>query len=233
MTCLIIDDEILAQDVIEHYVSRTDSLQLMGKCNNALEAFSFLSKQEVDLIFLDIQMPEINGLEFIKILKHPPKIILTTAYTEYALDGYELNVVDYLLKPISLDRFLKAIDKVKISLQSGMPEKEPAAKASDDIFVKSNGKLIRISTAEIRYVEGLKNYLLIHIGQKKIITHCTMTNMEEELAPFNNFIRIHKSYLINKNYISEIAGNIVKIEQAELPVGAVYRANMLKFIKVI
>jgi DNA-binding LytR/AlgR family response regulator len=233
MTCLIIDDEILAQDVIEHYISRVASLELHGKCNNALEAFAVLSRQEVDLIFLDIQMPEISGLDFIKLLKKPPKIILTTAYTEYALDGYELNVVDYLLKPVSFERFLKAVDKVQALLQSAAPDKTAAAPAEQYIFVKSDGKLIRINTTEIRYVEGLKNYLLIHTQHKKIIVHGTMGNMEEELKVLGNFVRIHKSYIVNKNCIAEISGNVVKVDQAELPIGGVYKNDLLRLLKVI
>lgn len=232
MTCLIIDDEILAQDVIEHYVSRIGTLELLGKCSNALEAFSLLSKQEVDLVFLDIQMPEISGLEFVKLLKQPPKIILTTAYTEYALDGYELNVVDYLLKPVSFERFLKAVDKVQALLQPAVNDKA-AATPAQDIFVKSDGKLVRINTSDIRYVEGLKNYLMIHIANRRIIVHGTMGNMEEELKAFRHFIRIHKSYLVNKNYIAEITGNMVKVEQAELPIGGVYKNDLLKLLKVI
>lgn len=231
MTCLIIDDEILAQDVIEHYISRTDTLQLAGKCSNALQAFSLLSKQTVDLIFLDIQMPEISGLEFIKVLKNPPRIILTTAYTEYALDSYELNVVDYLLKPISFERFLKAVDKVQALLQPQVAE--AAGPAEQTFFVKSEGKLIRLDTAEILYVEGLRNYLLIHTATKKIIVHSTMSNMEEELASFRSFVRIHKSYLVNKNFIREISGNMVRIHQAELPIGGVYKTELLQLLKVI
>jgi DNA-binding LytR/AlgR family response regulator len=235
MTCLIIDDEILAQDVIEHYISRVASLELYGKCSNALEAFAILSKQEIDLIFLDIQMPELSGLDFIKLLKKPPKIILTTAYTEYALDGYELNVIDYLLKPVSFERFLKAVDKVQALQQpaAAAAEKVQPAPAVQDIFVKSDGKLVRVNTAEIRYVEGLKNYLLIHTLSRRIIVHGTMGHMEEELKALGNFIRIHKSYIVNKNSITEIAGNMVKIEQTELPIGGVYKNDLLRLLKVI
>lgn len=231
MTCLIVDDEILAQDVIEHYISRVGSLELVGKCSNALEAFALLSKQEVDLVFLDIQMPEISGLEFIRLLKHPPRIILTTAYTEYALDSYELNVVDYLLKPVSFERFLKAIDKVSALMPASVTETTNVPE--QDIFVKSDGKLVRIHTADIRYIEGLKNYLLIHIAGKKIIVHGTMGNMEEELKAFRHFVRIHKSYIVNKNYIVEIAGNMVRTESTELPIGGVYKNELLKILKVI
>ncbi|WP_118973070.1 LytR/AlgR family response regulator transcription factor [Taibaiella koreensis] len=231
MTCLIIDDEILAQDVIEHYLSRTEGLQLVAKCSNALEAFALLSKEEIDLIFLDIQMPEINGLEFVKILKHPPKIILTTAYTEYALDGYELNVVDYLLKPVSFERFLKAVDKARMT-RSAPAEKIPAP-SSQDIFVKCDGKLVRVRAQDIRYVEGLKNYLILHTTARKMVVHGTMSNMEEELGVFGHFVRIHKSYLVNKQYITEISGNMIRIEQAELPIGGVYKPELLKLLKVI
>lgn len=229
MTCLIIDDELLAQDVIEHYITRTEGLQLVAKCDNALQAFALLSKQDIDLIFLDIQMPEINGLEFIKVLKNPPKIILTTAYTEYALDGYELNVVDYLLKPVSFERFLKAVDKARASV----PALQERAEAPGDIYVKCDGKLIRVRPQDIRYVEGLKNYLMLHTTQRKLVVHGTMSNMEEELSAFGHFIRIHKSYLVNKLFITEISGNMIKLEQAELPIGGVYKPELLKLLKVI
>ncbi|WP_118951759.1 LytR/AlgR family response regulator transcription factor [Taibaiella helva] len=230
MTCLIIDDEILAQDVIEHYISRTEGLQLVAKCNNALQAFALLSKQEVDLVFLDIQMPEINGLEFIKILKQPPKIILTTAYTEYALDGYELNVVDYLLKPVSFERFLKAVDKAR-AVTPALPEK--IVPVQQDIFVKCDGKLVRVQARDIRYVEGLKNYMILHTTARKMIVHGTMSNMEEELGVFGHFVRIHKSYLVNKQFITEISGNMIRLDQAELPIGGVYKPELLKWLKVI
>jgi DNA-binding LytR/AlgR family response regulator len=234
MTCLIIDDEILAQDVIEHYIGKTDTLQLVGKCNNALQAFPILSREPVDLLFLDIQMPEINGLEFIRVLKKPPKIILTTAYPDYALEGYELNVVDYLLKPISFERFLKAVEKVHALLQPAVQDTGAVTKPdATDIFVKSDGKLIRINTAEILYIEGLKNYLLIHTPGRKIIVHSTMGNMETELGSFRHFIRVHKSYLVNRNFITEIMGNILKINQTEIPIGGVYKSELLRLLKVI
>ncbi len=224
MTCLIIDDEILAQEVIEHYIFQIPFLELLAKCDRATEAFTFLSNTSVDLIFLDIKMPGIGGLEFLRLLKSPPKVILTTAYSEYALQGYELNVVDYLVKPIAFERFLQAVNKA-------MPrpvQPQPAAPIAEDLFVKSDGKLIRLLAKDILYVESLKSYLLIHTITQKIIIYSTMLNMVEQLAARAEFIRIHKSYLINKNHIKLIQNNIITIHNTELPIGAVYRTETMK-----
>lgn len=233
MNCLIIDDEPLAQDVIEHYILKTDFLTLQGKCSNVLQAFSVLSKTSPDLLFLDIHMPEIDGLSFIRTLKHPPKIILTTAYPQYALEGYELNVVDYLLKPISFERFLKAVTKVRDQQPATLPEQSAPIPGSGELFVKSDGKYVRVNCQDILYVEGLRNYLMIHTAQKKIIAHSTMKNIEEELAGYASFIRIHKSYLVNKSCITEIEGNMVKLGQTELPVGSVYKNELLRLIRIL
>lgn len=233
MTCLIIDDEVLAQDIIEHYIAQTPYLTLMGKCDNALDAFSFLGNHHVDLIFLDIKLPKVNGLDFIRLLKYPPKVILTTAHTEYAVASYELNVVDYLVKPIGLERFLQAVDKAKALVKDTSRETGAAALPPNDIFIKSEGKLLRINMADIRYVESFRNYLLIHTNTKKITTYATMVHLEAQFAASPDFIRIHKSYLINKNHITEIMGNIVTIGKSELPVGAVYKTDMMKLLRVL
>ncbi|RYD98460.1 MAG: response regulator transcription factor [Sphingobacteriales bacterium] len=224
MTCLIIDDEILAQDVIEHYIARIPTLELLAKCDSAIDAFAFLSDTLVDLIFLDIKMPGIGGLDFLRLLKSPPKVILTTAYAEYAIEGYELNVVDYLLKPIAFERFLQAIHKA-IPLVTAP---QATASVTEDLYVKSDGKLIRLLAKDILYVESLKNYLLIHTAAQKIIVYSTMLSMIEQLVARTEFIRIHKSYLINKNHITAIQNNIVTLYTHELPIGAVYRADTMK-----
>lgn len=224
MTCLIIDDEILAQEVIEHYIFQVPFLELLAKCDSATEAFTFLSNTAVDLIFLDIKMPGIGGLEFLRLLKSPPKVILTTAYSEYALQGYELNVVDYLVKPIAFERFLQAVNKV-MPVPVAAP---PALPIAEDLFVKSDGKLIRLLAKDILYVESLKSYLLIHTIAQKIIIYSTMLSMVEQLAARPEFIRIHKSYLINKNHIKLIQNNIITIHNTELPIGAVYRTDTMK-----
>ncbi|OJV54051.1 MAG: hypothetical protein BGO31_11840 [Bacteroidetes bacterium 43-16] len=224
MTCLIIDDEILAQEVIEHYIFQVPGLELLAKCDSATEAFAFLSNNVVDLIFLDIKMPGIGGLEFLRLLKSPPKVILTTAYSEYALQGYELNVVDYLVKPIAFERFLQAVNK---AMPVPVPQQGPG-QIAEDLFVKSDGKLIRLLAKDILYVESLKSYLLIHTIAQKIIIYSTMLNMVDQLAARTEFIRIHKSYLINKNHIKIIQNNIIIIHNAELPIGAVYRTDTMK-----
>lgn len=225
MTCLIIDDELLAQDVIEHYIARTPTLELLAKCDSALEAFAFLGDNVVDLIFLDIKMPGIGGLDFLRLLKSPPKVILTTAYAEYAIEGYELNVVDYLLKPIAFERFLQAIHKAMPLVTA---PQATASSVTEDLYVKSDGKLIRLLAKDILFVESLKNYLLIHTAAQKIIVYSTMLSMIEQLAARTEFIRIHKSYLINKNHITAIQNNIITLYAHELPIGAVYRADTMK-----
>lgn len=234
MNCLIIDDEPLAQEVIEHYIQKAGFLHLQGKCSNALQAFAALSKAAPDLIFLDIHMPEIDGLSFIRTLKSPPKIILTTAYPQYALEGYELDVVDYLLKPVSFERFLKAVNKAReqLTVTPAEPATTPQA-ATGDLFIKSDGKYLRVNCPDILYVEGLRNYLLVHTKEKKIIAHSTMKNIEDELSSYPSFVRIHKSYLVNTSYITEIEGNMVKLGQTELPVGSVYKNELLKLIRIL
>lgn len=236
MRCLIVDDEPLAQDVIEHYISGTEGLELAGKCTNAVQAFAMLNKEQIDLMFLDIQMPELSGLDFIRTLRQLPMIILTTAYSEYAVQGFELDVVDYLLKPISLERFLKAVGKAR-ALKQAAPQtvvQESTPKApQDSIFIRSDGKYIQLNPQDILFIEGLKNYLVIHTAQKKIITHSTMKSMEEDLGDFPFFIRVHKSYLINRKFITEIEGNMVKLDKQEVPVGGIYKDELMKRLKLI
>ncbi|PZF72432.1 LytR/AlgR family response regulator transcription factor [Taibaiella soli] len=237
MRCLIVDDEPLAQDVIEHYISGTEGLELVGKCTNAVQAFAMLNKEQIDLMFLDIQMPELSGLDFIRTLRQLPMIILTTAYSEYAVQGFELDVVDYLLKPISLERFLKAVSKaraLKQPVQSQVVIQEFVSKPQhDSIFIRSDGKYIQLNPQDILFIEGLKNYLIIHTAQKKIITHSTMKSMEEDLSAFPFFIRVHKSYLINRKFITEIEGNMVKLDKQEVPVGGIYKDELMRSLKIM
>lgn len=233
MNCLIVDDEVLAQDVLEHYIQQTETLELKGKCSNALEAFAMLNREPVDLMFLDIKMPEISGIDFIKSLRNIPRIIITTAYHEYALEGYELDIVDYLLKPISFERFLKAIGKLPVPAAT---HAVPAAdKAGTGFFVKSDRKLIHIDPEEIRYIEGLKNYLLIHTkDSRKIIVHSTMVNMETQLQTYTYIFRVHKSFLVNRRYIKEIDGNIISLtDNTQIPLGALYKDSFLNAIRVL
>jgi DNA-binding LytR/AlgR family response regulator len=222
---LIVDDEPIAQDILETYISKIADLQLTGKCRNALEAFQIVSKQQVDLILLDINMPEISGIDFLKTLKNAPLVIFTTAYSEYALQSYELDAVDYLLKPIPFDRFLKAINKVIAILNNEHKNADPkAATATDNtMFVKADGKLIKIDLAQLWFVEGLKDYIKLWTSTGKIVLRSTMTNIEETLSAYPNFVRIHKSYIINLNHISEVDGNMIRIKDQVVTIGNTYK----------
>jgi DNA-binding LytR/AlgR family response regulator len=232
MNCLIVDDEILAQEVIEHYVLKTDGLVLAGKCSNAVEAFAALNRGSVDLMFLDIKMPEINGLDFIRTLKNPPKIILTTAFSEYALDGFELDVTDYLLKPVSFERFMKAVNKARQSTVDNS-NLAPAALTSD-FYVKSDRKLVKVDPSEILYIEAQKNYVMIHTLNQKIMTYNTLNNMDEELKAAPHLVRVHKSFMINKNYIVEFVNNIITLQNgSEIPLGLLYRDAFLEKVRII
>jgi DNA-binding LytR/AlgR family response regulator len=233
MKCLIVDDEALARDVIETYIEKVDFLRLAGKCSNALQAFSALNKQEIDLMFLDIKMPEMTGLEFIRTLKAPPKIIITTAYHEYALDGFELDVVDYLLKPISFERFLKAVHKVKMP-QEQLPAYNNVMPPPEAFYVRSDRKLVKINPAEVIFIESLKNYLCIYTATQKVIVLSTMQYLEEQLRAYPFILRVHKSFLVNKNYISEIDNGILRMSSGnEIPLGGLYKDSFLEAMKIL
>ena len=232
---LIIDDEPIAQDILESYVQKIPGLTVAGKCKNALEAFSMINKNRIDLLLIDINMPEISGIDFLKSLKNPPLVIFTTGYSEYAVESYELNAIDYLLKPVSFERFLKAINKATDILQASQPiipsSSAPASDANTSVlFVKSNGKLLKIDLKELWLVEGLKDYLKLHTDKGKIIVHSTMKNFEEQLAHMPNFIRVSKSNIININYISEIEGNVIRLKDQQATIGGTYKENVHKVL---
>ncbi|WP_158605942.1 LytTR family DNA-binding domain-containing protein [Taibaiella sp. KBW10] len=247
MNCLIIDDEPLAIDVIVAHCKRIPELNVVETCNNAMEAFQALHKHEIQLIFLDINMPVISGLSFLKSLKEPPAVILTTAYTEYAIEGYELDVVDYLLKPIPFERFAMAIQKVQQRLSrpqniSGInipavatPAIHPGTYNSntstkDFIFIKSNGKLVKLNFSDIRYIEGMKDYLKIFTSDKTHVIHQTMKAMEEQL-PEHLFMRVHKSYIVALDAIQQIDGNCIETASGGVPLSNTYRDVLLKTIE--
>jgi DNA-binding LytR/AlgR family response regulator len=235
MNCIIVDDELLAQEVIEYYVNKVDFLQLVGKYSNAIQVFAALNKEpKIDLIFLDIKMPEMTGLEFIKTIKNPPKIILTTAFHEYALEGFELDVVDYLLKPISLERFIKAIEKAKSLHDSIIPTANLQEKHNEPFYVKSDRKLVKVNPSEIIYIEGMKNYICINTTNQKIIVHNTMSSIEEELKSYPDILRIHKSFFVNKNYIKEIEGSLIKLSSGvEIPLGGIYKDDFMCAMRIV
>lgn len=218
--CLIIDDEPAARDILRTYISDTEELQLAGECKNALVARKLLKVAEIDLLFLDINMPRLSGIDFLKTLDHPPKVILTTAYSEFALDGYELDVVDYLLKPFSFDRFLKAVEKANRAV---------AGTNSDEhhITVKADGKLYRISFEEILFAESQGDYLTVHTKEQKITFYQTMKEFCERL-PKHEFTRIHRSFLVSLSCIEFVEGNQVKIGEHKLPIGKSYKENFMQ-----
>ena len=228
---IIVDDEQHAIDILTHYVQQTPFLHLAGSNTNPIEALQLVATQKIDLVFLDIQMPEISGIDFIKAINGKAKVILTTAYPEFALDGFELEVVDYLLKPIRLPRFLTAVQKAVKALN----ENNPATDNNDDyIFVKteSKGKLLKINLSEIDYVEGMKNYVAIHRGNQKTLVYTNMKDIEARL-PNKLFIRVHKSFIIAISRITGIEGNrlMLKDISAEILIGESYKNDLMEIIR--
>ena len=232
---IIVDDEPLALDVLETYIEKMSELNLVQRCSNALEANEALKNHDIDLMFLDIQMPQLTGTDFLKTLANPPAVIFTTAYANYALEGFELNAVDYLLKPISLERFMKAVNKAieQIELQRKSDAYVVEEAGPDFIFVKADKKLIKVKYDEIIYIEGLKDYVIIRKDQSRIITLQTMKSLEEKL-PTKNFKRIHRSFIVNLDKINAILGNMVEVfekgQAKHLRVGKNYRDDLLAII---
>ncbi|GAB1450842.1 LytTR family DNA-binding domain-containing protein [Draconibacterium sp.] len=229
---LIIDDEPLARNVIKEYAKKIPSLQVVGECEDAICAHQMLQNKFVDLIFLDINMPKLTGIEFLKSLTNPPLVIFTTAYSEYAMDGYELNIIDYLKKPFSFERFCKAYFRAEELLQLKQTATiiEPVEKHPDFIFIKSDKKSIKVNITDISYIEGLGDYIKIYIKDRKLVTNLTMKKIEN-LLPADKFYRIHKSYIVSIDKIDSIEGNMVKINNTKLPIGNSYRQEFMQHIK--
>jgi DNA-binding LytR/AlgR family response regulator len=224
--CLITDDEVIAQQILEKYILQTDGLTLVAKCRNAMEAFAKLEQHQIDLMFLDIEMPLVNGVAFLKTLTNPPKVIFTTAYAEYALQGYELNVADYLLKPFSYDRFLQAVNKVKYATNAG--EKDEAKEGSEHLVVKEKEGLLKIPFAEILYIEGSRDYMKIFTTTRQYLVHLTMKKLEE-ILPQARFIRTHKSYIVSLSKIRAVrTAELVLDEQTVIPVSPNYKDQVVK-----
>jgi DNA-binding LytR/AlgR family response regulator len=227
--CIIVDDERLAQQVIQNHLQKISGFQIVAVCNNAIEAATALRNFEVDLIFLDIQLPGITGLNFLRSLSDPPLVILTTAYAEYAVESYEFSVIDYLLKPISFERFKKAINKIndgRLFVQNNL-EKDNTS--SEHIFIKSGNKFFKINFPEIIYIEAMKDYLKIHTNEYKLVTLQTMSEMEKILPP-KQFIRVHKSFIVAVAHIKSVYGNSIEMEKTTIPIGISYKNNVMNFI---
>lgn len=240
---LLVDDEPLALDVLETYINQLPDARLLKRCSNALEANEALNNFKVDVIFLDIQMPMLTGVEFIKTLSKPPLFVFTTAYPNFAVEGFELNAIDYLLKPISFDRFLKAINKVREILEFNQNHSISATQelntnrgndALDFFFVKADKKLIKVSFDDIIYIEGLKDYVIIRTVTGRIITLQTMKSLEDRLPSFK-FRRIHRSFIVSLDKINAIEGNMVEVSEKGvakgLPIGKNYRDDLLELIE--
>jgi DNA-binding LytR/AlgR family response regulator len=220
INCVIIDDEPLARKGLREYIADVDFLHLAGEYDNPLKATEMISGGEVQLLFLDIQMPKITGLEFMKTLQRPIPVIFTTAFPQYALDGFELNALDYLVKPISFDRFLKAALKAKEYYevrQKNDADKKSAAEAGDYFFIKADSKLVKVSFNDILFVEALQNYVVVHTQEKKLITYLTFKSVEEYL-PSSQFIKVHKSFIVSATKIDSIEGNDIRIGQHQIPI---------------
>lgn len=231
--CLIVDDETLARELISSYISRIGFLEEVGSCNNAVDALTILRTQKIDILFLDIEMPEINGIELVNNLLIKPAIILTTAYSEYALDGYEIGITDYLLKPIQFDRFFKAITKVveyneAISDASSKASKEQ--NKEDYFFVKSNNKFVRIKYRDLFYIEALQKYIRLHCSDARIVTLMSLSKIEN-LLPKRNFVRIHRSFIVNIDKIDSIEGNLITLQGDQLMISKGQKESFMRAIK--
>lgn len=232
--CLVVDDEPLARDVIRRYIEKLPFLHLVGECSNAIDAFVFLQANEIDILFLDIRMPELLGTELMQSIKEPPKVIFTTAYKEYAWDGFELDAVDYLLKPIRFDRFLKAVNKAlpgyeNVLLSSETMDSERKS-GVDAIYLRIDRRQVRIILDEILYIESAKDYVKIYTNDKMHLCRQTITSIED-IIDKNEFVRIHRSFIVPLNKIRSYTHELVEINKKELPIGKFYLNHFLKIME--
>ncbi|MBD0284587.1 MAG: response regulator transcription factor [Flavisolibacter sp.] len=232
--CLVIDDEPLAREILKQHIAGVEALELTGTCSNAVEAVSFLKQHPVDLLFLDIQMPQLLGTNFIRTLKNPPKTIFTTAYRKYAIEGFELDAVDYILKPISFERFLKAVNKVLqmafTATQPSSPPKEAQNEpANSFLYFRADRKMVKVFFRDILFIEGLKDYIKIVTDSKTIVTKYVLSTLEEML-PASEFLRIHKSYIIAIHKIESFNADTVQMAKHELPIGRLYKFDVSRVL---
>ncbi|MGE5519332.1 MAG: LytR/AlgR family response regulator transcription factor [Candidatus Dadabacteria bacterium] len=232
--CLIIDDEPPAREVIKRYVGELPMLELAGECANAIQAIGVLQQTVVDLIFLDIRMPQLNGTEFLKTLKNPPKVIFTTAYTEYALEGYELDIVDYLMKPIRFDRFIKAVNKA-FPLLEGKSSTEPEVTHMDNknesfVYFRADRKMVKVMVSDILYIESMKDYVKVFTTSNSLITKQSISSVETML-PEKKFIRTHRSYIVSVNKIKSFSNELIEVGNKEIPIGKLYRNSVIKLLQ--
>jgi DNA-binding LytR/AlgR family response regulator len=229
LNCLIIDDEPVARRGLEEHVREIDFLHCVASCEDALKAASYLNEQKIDLMFLDIQMPKISGIDFLKGLKNPPITIFTTAYSDYALEGYTLDVIDYLVKPITFERFLKASQKALEFFQLKIRAEQSSSPSVDYFFVRCDRKFEKVFFRDVSYVEAMQNYAIIHVGDKKLITYITLTSLESQL-PKEQFLKVHKSFLISVSHVKAIEGDEIIMENARIPISRTLRDQVVQQI---
>jgi DNA-binding LytR/AlgR family response regulator len=234
--CLLVDDEPPALDILKNYIAAVSSLELAGTCSNAVEALNVLQEQTIDLLFLDIQMPYLLGTDLIRTLKKPPKVIFTTAYRKFAIEGFELDAVDYLLKPISFERFLKAVNKVmetSFKLSDNYELNTDQQNNSQNAFInlRADRKNLKIPLDDILYVESLKDYIKVVTTAKNIITKQSISSLEE-ILPANNFLRIHRSFIVAVNKIESFTADTIEIAKHELPISRMYRHEVERFLNI-
>jgi DNA-binding LytR/AlgR family response regulator len=234
--CLIADDEQLSLDILESYVGQLDKLQLVARCRNGIEVFNTLKDQPVDLAFLDIEMPRLTGIELLRSLQHPPKVVFTTAFRNFAFEGFELNVLDYLLKPVSFEKFLKAIDKYEsligsTGITSNLPPHTHPDITASFIYVKADKKMIKIFLKDILFIEGMKDYVKIRTTEKETVTYQTMSYFEERL-PDSFFLRVHRSFIVAIDKISAYSASRIEIMKWEIPIGQFYQKDALRKLSV-
>ena len=229
--CLLVDDEPPAREILRRYINDIATMELSAECSNALQAFTVLQKEPVDLMFLDIRMPGINGNDFLKSIKHPPKVIFTTAYPEYALEGYELDVVDYLLKPVPFDRFLKAVNKA-FPAGTVPEEKIEVADKKKQAFVyfRIDRKMKKVMLDDILYIESMKDYIKLFTSGGMLITKQSISSVEEML-PEKDFARVHRSYIVSLNNIKSFTSELIEIGNNTIPIGKLYRSEAMKILQ--
>ena len=227
--CIIVDDEPLAIEILESYVAKVEQLQLLSTFRNAVSAFTFLQQHSVDLIFLDIQMPKLSGIDFLKTLKNPPKVIFTTAFRDYALQGFELEIVDYLLKPIPFDRFLKAVAKVLHQPAAASSTSKPDVVPDNYVYFKVDKKMIKTKMADVLYIESVKDYVKVKTGEREIVTQQKISYLEESL-PREQFLRIHRSFIVNLEKIDAYSATDVEIGKHSIPIGRNYKNDVMKVL---
>lgn len=223
MKCLVVDDEALSRAFMEHFIARHDALELVGSCESGIEAANVLQHQPVDLLFLDVEMPEMSGMELIESLTERPQIILVTAKQDYAVQAFDVEVTDYLLKPVTYARFLKAVQRAEERVRL----KARAAPPSEYVFVKTEGRLVKLDLATIRWIEAQGDYVMIHTAHRRHLVHSTMKGMQARL-PADAFARVHRSYIVRLNQIADIADASIVIDRKVIPIGASYRNDLLR-----